>query len=349
VKINRFGIWLCVLGLASVLMAGSAGSCAKSSPTPAESTASTGMITLKLAIESFPEDSITLEINKFARSFNEHAKGKAEIVVYGNGSLGPSGQYIDMVRTGAIDLGVEPMVHNIPVSGVINLPFLLDNIAARRAAMEPILEVVFNKNFEKQFNQKPISWYPVAYHDLGSTSKPIKTMEEMKNMLIAVASPMQAKIVKALGGSSVVVEGPQVFGSLEKGVVDGIILPANAAIAMNLSQVMHYWTVCRIHTTYSSLNVCLDTFNKLPPDVQDILLEEGKKCGESTANRVDSEEMELDAVLKDSGVQLYELPAAERERWRQACLFLWDEEIARIGPDAKKITAIADEANQANP
>jgi len=323
-----------------------AGSCAEFSSAPAAGTTPVKLITLRLAIESFPEDSITQEVDKFARSFNDHAKGKAEIVVYGNGCLGPSGQYIDMVRTGAIDLGVEPMVQTNPVYSVVDLPFLLNNKAARRQAMEPILETVFDKDFEKQFNQRPISWYPVAYHDLGSVKKPIKTLEDMKGMLISVASPMQAQMVIALGGSSVQVDGPDVYGSLEKGVVDGILLPVNAAIAMNLSKVMHYWTVCNVHTAYSSINVNLETFNKLPNDIQAILVEEGKKCGESTTNRVDTQEMVLAYELKQSGVEFYELPAVEHERWRKACLALWNEEIARVGPKAETIIAIANEANK---
>jgi TRAP-type C4-dicarboxylate transport system substrate-binding protein len=140
-----------------------------------------------------------------------------------------------------------------------------------------------------------------------------------------------------------------VFGSLEKGVVDGIMIPASAANAMKLYEVMHYWTICRIHTAYCSVNVCLDTFNKLSEDVQVILVEEGKKCGEVTTKNVEAVVMNSTGELKQSGMELYEVPAAERDRWRQACFALWQEEISKVGPAAEIIIAFVDEANKINP
>ena len=41
--------------------------------------------------------------------------------------------------------------------------------------------------------------------------------------------------------------------------------------------------------------------------------------------------------------------ANEKEKWRQACMPLWDEFVAEVGQDAETVIAIAEDINKANP
>ena len=126
-------------------------------------------------------------------------------------------------------------------------------------------------------------------------------------------------------------------------------MPVDGAIATKLYEVMQHWTVSDVHIGMSCLSANLDVFNKLPEDLQTILLEEGKTWGDDLNQKRAAAEAEMYAQLKQAGVEAYELPAKERERWAQACRPIWDEYVAKVGPDGEKLIAIADEANKANP
>lgn len=371
-KTRKLVVWMGVLSLVLVLLAGLAGACNDGAAEPAatEEPATTGKpatteepaaaeepgeeveaITLRLAIATFPEEPLTYAINDFAASFNEHAQGKAEIVVYGGASLGDDPQYLEMVRTGAVDLAVEQLGHMVtdaPIFGFADLPFLLDNEAARDAAITPMAEAVFNRVFMEQFNQKPITWTPINFLDMGSVKEPVKTLEDLEGKIISCNAGMEFKIITALGGSPMQVSGPEVFGALEKNVVDAILMPVDAAFAMNLAEVMPYWTVSQVHTAYSVLNMNLDVFNGLPEDIQALIVEEGAKCQQDGTARIVESYGFMSGMLQEAGMEFYTLPTEERERWKEVCLPIWDEFIAEIGPDAETLVQICQEANAAN-
>ena len=357
---RKLATYFSVLFLMLLLIAGLVGACIESpaaspsnfSPSTSVSVVSHNKIILKLALQSSPTEPDALAIDDFAKCFNEHAEGKAEIVVYGNRSMGLSTQYLDMVRTGAVEMAELPLgliEDDSPVLIAPSLPFLFNNTAASIAAKELMAEAVFHRFFEKKYNQKPIFWYTGSTYNLGSVNKSIKTIIDMKNMLIAAASHVQFSILNVLGASNANVVGPDLYDALEKKVVDAVLIPSGPAVKMNLSKVMHYWTVCEMHTSYGCVTINQEVFNNLTEDLKGILFEEGKKCGNSITERIIALEKESADQLRKSMVSFYILPDNERERWKQACLPIWEEYLQRAGADGEILLSIANEANKAYP
>jgi TRAP-type C4-dicarboxylate transport system substrate-binding protein len=347
------------LCLTLVLLAGLVGACTKflttlTQSSPASTSASiiaNKKIILKFALQSFPTEIDAIAIDDFANSFNERAQGKAEIMVFGNRSLGLSTQYLDMVKTGAVEIAELPLgviEEASPVFIAPSLPFMFNNRASFLAAREPMAEAVFNDVLEKKYNQKPILWFAGGEYNLGSVNKSIKTTEDMKNILVAAAAPVQFSILKALGASAVNVAGPELYGALEKGVVDAVLIPSEPAVKMKLSEVMHYWTVCEMHTSFGCVTINLEVFNNLTEDLKVILFEEGIKCGDSLTERIIAVEDGSSEQLRKSGVKFYTLPADERAKWEQACHPIWDDYIQKVGADGEKLISIAEEADKAN-
>ena len=70
-------------------------------------------------------------------------------------------------------------------------------------------------------------------------------------------------VIRALGGSPVVLPGSQIYSALEKGVVDGACWPAAGMLSMKHFEVAKY----RVRPTFGTSNVPvlvnLDSWNKL--------------------------------------------------------------------------------------
>ncbi len=82
-------------------------------------------------------------------------------------------------------------------------------------------------------------------------------------------------VIRALGGSPVVLPGSQIYTALEKGVVDGACWPAAGMLSMKHFEVAKY----RVRPTFGSSNepvlVNLDSWNKLNDQEKGVLLEAG--------------------------------------------------------------------------
>jgi len=54
-------------------------------------------------------------------------------------------------------------------------------------------------------------------------------------------------------------------------------------------------------------------------------------------------------AFKEMGIEVYNLPVDEREKWKAAVKPYVDEKLSAMGDFGKKFMAIADKANKANP
>jgi TRAP-type C4-dicarboxylate transport system substrate-binding protein len=93
----------------------------------------------------------------------------------------------------------------------------------------------------------------------------------------------------------------------------------------------------------------LDVWNAMPKNIQDILVEEVKVAaqeGNEMFIRYWDENVE---TLRSLGIEVYVLPEAERDRWREACSPYSEKLLSDVGEFGQKIKQIADKANAENP
>jgi len=114
--------------------------------------------------------------------------------------------------------------------------------------------------------------------------------------------------------------------------------------------VAKYLTLCYSTPTYLAFHINLDTWNKLPPDIQKIVFNDAQ----AAANKMQAqqikerEETDLNAVVK-LGVNVYDLPKAERDKWKAALDPYVTKRLADLGDYGVKAKAIWDKANADNP
>ena len=132
-------------------------------------------------------------------------------------------------------------------------------------------------------------------------------------------------VIRALGGSPVVLPGSQIYTALEKGVVDGACWPAAGMLSMKHFEVAKY----RVRPTFGSSNVPvlvnLDAWNKLNDEEKGVLLAAGRRT-ELEMPWVGSQILaEETRELDKHGVKTLHLPpekaALVKKAWSQS---LWE-------------------------
>jgi TRAP-type mannitol/chloroaromatic compound transport system substrate-binding protein len=84
-------------------------------------------------------------------------------------------------------------------------------------------------------------------------------------------------VIKALGGTPVVLPPAQIYTSLEKGVIDGACWPAAGMLTMKHYEVAKYALRPTFGTSNEPLFINVEKWNKLAKAEQDILLDAGKR------------------------------------------------------------------------
>jgi len=287
----------------------------------------------------------------FADAFNARCGPDYTIEYYPSEQMLSFPELLDGVRTGAADMAaITPNFNSFdePKLGAVELPFLLNNLDAHRYAV-PKLKPLYGDILEKQFNQKLLCLHNYTGMALIST-KPVKTMEDWNGLLVQAISPVIAAIIEALGGAPVTgVPYTESYSMLEKGTVDAVITAPAAMRVFALPDVADYMTSAYMVPAVHGFSINLDSWNKLPGKIQDILEEEAVKQSDVIDEWLVGEWVTDHQAIADAGVEIYKVPQSEINRWKAACQPYFDEQMAIYGDFGKEIKKIADEANAKYP
>ena len=243
----------------------------------------------------------------------------------------------EAVKTGVADCawtwaGFKPGVTTL--ADVIALPHMPFKSAEQASGILWKLYEEF-PSIAEQYNEENkilFLWASTPYF-LITTSKHVKTMEDLDGMIIRVGGGPPTDQITMLGAIPKGVGMTGTYEALQKGVIDGMAIPAEAYYSFRQYEVAPYVTYCELHTVYFAFAMNWDTWNSLPSNIQDDLTDaSGLEASEFYGkNMFDTA---LDAAFEaaeEGGYTIYEytLPDDELARWREiAGEPLWEKWVA---------------------
>jgi TRAP-type transport system periplasmic protein len=293
----------------------------------------------------------TFRDKEMAKRFNERAKGEYSIEVYPGGALAKLPEFFDAVRVGTVEMQFSNwgmFSFQDPRLGLLETPFLFASNAATSAAMKQTLPL-YDPILQEKFNAKGLAMMSTGGLGLWS-QKPVKTLEEIKGMMIGSVSPVTSVLIKELGASPVTIVFTDLYESLQKKVVDAASQSAHGGVVFAFPEVCKYYTAMYSVPAPAGYSINLDVWKKMPAHIQKILLEETDRAADWMAKVVLTELPDKDlAAFKQKGVTVYYLPKAEREKWAKKLEPYKEKQLSSFGELGQKMKKIADEVNKKFP
>jgi len=261
---------------------------------------------------------------EWADEINKNTNGQVTITIYAGGTLLQPMDVITGIKSGIADMAevINEMVANErPLTPILTMPFMGLGDWKRGAEMVGKLEQQFPafanewKDFKTLFR---IIRTGTGIHD----KSPVKVPSDLKGKKM-IASGMIADIVNGVGGSAVSLNIPDWYTSLDRGLVEGMFMDIGAIYEVKVYTLMPY------HTDFPngmSLNIGqtimnLDTWNKLPPNVQKAIDEASAKITARIAQTtVDVNAQYIAEIKKEGGHTFIMLTQEEADQWYQAAV-----------------------------
>ena len=282
---NRYIDW--ALGLAAVLAAGTA------IPAQAQDT-----ITLKFT-QPFPESHMLwIAAGKpFTEVVTEGTGGKVKWETYHASQLGKD--HSMLVGTGLADVGMIAPSYTpdkFPLSSVADLPTFYATTCEGRARISP-LTAPGGIIHEAEYTPNGIRVLFVTQsppYKLMTAKKQVNTPEDIKGLKIRAISLGQIESVSALGGVSVQVTAPEIYDSLARGTIDGVIYASVGMPPFDLEDVLkHTVTNLKFGSGFVAWGINQGKWDSLPADVQDVLTKAGEETSKAFCETYDREEQAL--------------------------------------------------------
>jgi TRAP-type C4-dicarboxylate transport system substrate-binding protein len=250
----------------------------------------------------------------------KRTEGRVTAKLYPAQLLGRVTEEYDMVLKGTCDVSwlistMFPGRH--PLEEAFHLPFLIPPGAANPTGKR-IRDAVYEK-FLIPYHYKDVKVLWTGRFEpnvLHLAKKPVRTMEDMKGLVIGFpGGRLQPKFIAAVGASPEQVTTVDMYTALERGMIDGQIIPLETQLAFKLIEVTKYITMLNLGSGTNFMGMRLETWNKLSPADQKIIDElsiwaadlQGKAWEGSTGHTI--------SVWKKRGIEFLELSPEERARW----------------------------------
>ena len=289
----------------------------------------------------------TEEIPAWINAIKEATNGRVEVSVFAGGTMLNGPQTYDGVVNGVSDIGVMPpnwAPGRFPAWEVFDLPGL--NFPDAKVAAIITWEAV-KKNKELQLKDTKLLFLHSTGPGAIYSKKPVHTPKDLKGMQV-YATSVTADIAKTLGASPVGGDRGEVYIMLQKGIIGGDISgPPEVLLGYKEAEVIDYITLqAGQHglpgfynkTHFFFMN--LDSWNSLPPDIQQAFNEVGDNIIPEVGRIWASHMQEGLDYAKERGVKFIELTPEQSAEFVEPVNFLadkWAEDMEKKGIAGKQI------------
>lgn len=258
-----------------------------------------------------------------------------------DGTLLKSTETIDGLADGRADVAqVLPSVYpgRFPLTSAGELPFMSSNAPAVARAFTTLSED--GPLREEWTSQKlvPLAFSIGASSAMG-TKFPVRTAEDLRGKRLR-ATDRGSKVLQSVGANLINIELAEIYGSMERGLVDGFYgIPFSFIGPMKFGEVSKQFTDTGIGvSTVNGLAMSQSGWDKLSDEQRRIVEEVSAEAPAKVAEFDQQFEEQTCRALREEGVDLYVLPDADVEKLRsggqQKVVDEWKDEASGKGAPA---------------
>jgi len=241
----------------------------------------------------------------FAKNVAARTGGKVQISVFPAEQLGSGKDVNEMIRQGANVMNItDPgyLSDFVPDVGVLNGPYLIKT----PQDYDKLLASSWFKGIEKKLEAAGFKLI-MANGFFGQrhliSDKAVRKPEDMAGMTVRVPpNTMWIETFKAMGARPTTVQWSEVYNALSQNVVQAAEAPLGSLWGSKLQETRKVISMTGHFTAFTMWPINASYFNKLPKDVQQILIEEGAKGGAEMTRLTLATQDDYVAKLKASGV-----------------------------------------------
>jgi TRAP-type transport system periplasmic protein len=262
-----------------------------------------------------------LMLEPFKKELEEKSKGRIKVTIHPGGALAPAPAHYENVVAGAFDIGWTLQGYTpgrFPLSAIVEMPFLWSSAQEATRVFWQLFEEVPALQNEYRDVKVLATWT----HDLGqlyTTSKPVRTLEDLRGLKIRAPGPVQTTMLRALGAVPLNMPAGEMYDALERGVVDGLVTGLSAIKGYRLEQLVKHATLAKFYVATMIVAMNQQSYKKLSGEDRALLDSlTGKRMAMLGAKNYDDEADDGLEALKKVKASIYPLTPGETERWKQA-------------------------------
>ena len=268
---------------------------------------------IKLTYANFPPAPTfpCVQMERWKTEVEKRTAGKVAIQTFPGGTLLDAKNMMDGVIAGTANIGCLCMAYQPGRFIVTNATSLPLNFANAKVASLVLWDLYMKYKPEEFSKVKALTMFACAPSNIMS-KKPVKSMADLKGLPLR-ASGGAAEILKAWGANVVGMPQSEVPEALQKGVIQGQFSSLEVMKDFKYAEICKYVTMTNTVIYPFAVVMNMDSWNKLPKDVQKVMDDMAREQSEWTGVYMDNHVNEsMEWSKKTQKVEVVQLSAQDK-------------------------------------
>lgn len=272
--------------------------------------------TMKLATVAPDQTPWSELLKRYQKGVEAKSQGRIDVKVFLGGTLGDENEAALKCKRGqiqAVGASTGALASQVPELNVVELPFLFRTEKEADTVIDEVITPAMDEIFQ-QYGLVLGFWGENGFRQIGSSPKAVRSPADLEGMKVrSQESLVHLETWKALGASPVPIPTTEVPSALQAGTVDGFDQATLYAVAANWYKKVKYYTISNHIYQPAIITFNKAWFDGLPPDLQKIVIDEGRTLQVKGRAAVRSIGPDLLKIVENEGVQIVQLSDAERD------------------------------------
>jgi len=244
----------------------------------------------------------------FAHVLDSLSEGRIEVRVHPAEQLGPELDMIRSIRAGVVEMTItgESMQNWAGITALLAVPYLIRDSDHLKQVVEGEIGQEIADEMIRKIGVRPVGYFERGPRHLTS-NRPINQPEDLAGIILRVPNvPLFVQVWQALGAKPTPMTFSEVFTALQQGTVEAQENPFALIYSAGLYEVQKYLNLTRHVTSWIYVVIGEKQFQALPEDLQEKVLEAGKRMQQFHEKEFVKQEELLRHQLEDKGMQFVE-------------------------------------------
>ncbi|MBU1213531.1 MAG: TRAP transporter substrate-binding protein [Alphaproteobacteria bacterium] len=268
----------------------------------------------------------------------KRSNGRITYTLYAGGALGKGPEHFDIVKNGLSDMGYFTATWTpgrFPMTDVLSLATWIDG----KDLSTDIGNKIYEKALKEEFKGVKVLELNGCIQAFIWTTKPVKSMADLKGLKIRSPGGHQTNYIKALGAQPVFMPLGDVYLAMETGTIDGLVTCPPLVLAFKLFEVAKYGVKVTFGCVSEGVIMNQKAWDRTPDDLKPII-EEVVGNPFATTHGLDKKTYaQMMKEIEAKGVKITTLDPAEEKLWFKAFqeeTRKWVAELEKKGKPAKE-------------
>lgn len=257
--------------------------------------------------------------NDWAKSVAEASAGDTDVKVFPAQTLGKAPAGYDNAASGVADIAWTVQGYTagrFPLSQIVELPGLFETAETGSCAFQKLYD---SGALDEEYKDTHVLF--VHTHGLGhihTRGKPVKSLDDLKGLKLRRPTTVIGTLLSELGAEPVGMPAPAIFEAVQRGTIDGYLLPWEAVSGFRLDEVTDYRTDFGFYSLAFVATMNKAKYEALPASQKAAIdANSGMKWAMIAGRGYD----DADKVAKEklgAGLEQFEISEEERVEWEAA-------------------------------